>query len=106
VHLVGTNFSPNLDVVLAANHVKKISDIKDVGSALKWGEAPVSQPPKATAYNCGRQPATDATQVRAWNTDFSRFATASAKGSHVVENSVVPYAGLIDGAIGKNVSFC
>ena len=45
IHLIGPKSHANPDVVAAAYQVEGIGDGKDVGSALKWREAPVSERP-------------------------------------------------------------
>src|SRR5207248_6926755 len=51
VHLVGTKLATHPDVVLAANHVKRIGDMEHVRSTLERSESAVTQRPVGASYD-------------------------------------------------------
>ena len=105
VHLIGADLTADADVMLAANHVEGIGDREDVGSALEWGEAAISEGPVTAAHTGGGQSATDATQIRVRNAKLLRLTTVAAERIDLVEDAVKTDVDLVDGAVRKDVCF-
>ena len=92
IHLLVTEPGAGADVVLPANHVKRIGNRKNVGAALEGSETPVTQSPivvhqggsQAAAYavfcrlrnHTSRSIRAFAIQIRAEDADVGGFARA------------------------------
>ena len=114
IHFIDADPASHLNVVLAADHVERVIDCENVGTALKGRVAAIPQRPvggnaggghPATATRAGRVRYRAAIQIGAGNPEYIRLASAASLGGDVVENPVIAEAKLIHACGGKNVCF-
>ena len=113
IHLVGADAYADLDVVLTANHVERVTDGKYVGAADKWREAAIANGEEVSNQLVNRQATANAgrgaliagvaVQICPGNSEFGCLTGPCALRSDVVEDSVVTAVDLIDSRRRKNV---
>jgi hypothetical protein len=70
IQLVDANLAADPDIVPATDHVERVGDCENVGSARKGGKTAVTQGPETASDNHRSQSAADAAQIRAWNAEL------------------------------------
>ena len=121
--MIGAYSTPGADVVLAANHFERIGDRENIRAALEGRESPITQRPVARELR-GTEAATDtifrrlvqaggitgdtialASEIGALNSNFRSSARSSSEGENVIEDAIESRIELVNGSIGKEVSF-
>ena len=119
VHLLIAEAAADLDVVLAANHVKRVGNLKHVGAALEGSESAIAQRP-VIVHQGGAHTTTHAVfgglrrnprwgiralavEVCAQDADVGRLASSVTKRPDVIEDSVIAKSELVDIPATENV---